>query len=432
MFILAIATWLHILGALLVAIVAAGPATYSLVGGEGEFTVLGITGVADSSFAAIAGGLGIGLLALGWAAWLFWECLGMRTGDAAGAEETSPPVAPSATLVGPVRLGLDAEGEGEPGTELLRIGQEAWTLAFTADRSLMTVGTDGARLWDVATARELLHLPDAAGLVAISPDGAHIAFSRDPYEIVLRSLGAEATERSLRHRGSAWTRGFGSLSALAFSADGQRLASAADPDTRVWSVADGSELLRLPTGATEFDGVHVAFSPDGRHLATTRSEHAAQLWDARDGRRLHRLDHPYMQNARRLAFSPDGRRLATHCTDDATVVWHVESARRLMQVSGAAGRRHGLSRTPAWTPDGDRLVVPSGDGTVGVWDVSSEIGAVETLRIRHCAAPPDPKPWPARAEPGGPTAVAVSPDGRLLAAGGGGVVRVFRIPPGPR
>ena len=122
-------------------------------------------------------------------------------------------------------------------------------IAFTAEGALATIGPDGLHLWDVQHAEELADMPDVSGHVAFSRDGRHLAMTHKDFGIVLRSLRDGEEQWTVAHRGNAWKSGFGGVSALAFSADGRRLASGGDPDTRVWSVANGSELLRIPTGA---------------------------------------------------------------------------------------------------------------------------------------------------------------------------------------
>jgi WD40 repeat protein len=88
--------------------------------------------------------------------------------------------------------------------------------------------------------------------------------------------------------------------------DGQRLAAAGDSGVNIWEVETGRDLLALCMGSKFTD---VAFSPDGKRLATTNGQNIVQLWDSTTGEELQSLRGPYAFRPG-LAFSPDGNRLA--------------------------------------------------------------------------------------------------------------------------
>ena len=72
---------------------------------------------------------------------------------------------------------------------------------------------------------------------------------------------------------------------MAYSPDGKRLATASDDHTaKVWDAATGQELLTLRGHWARLYGV--AYSPDGKRLATASDDHTAKVWDAATGQEL--------------------------------------------------------------------------------------------------------------------------------------------------
>jgi WD40 repeat protein/serine/threonine protein kinase len=154
--------------------------------------------------------------------------------------------------------------------------------------------------------------------------------------------------------------------AVAYSADGQFLASAGGRDQEknlgVWEAATGKPIhcLRQEGGFVR----SVAFSPDGKRLAAT-SAFQVVLWDVATGEKLRTIT--LIDRAFRVAFSPDGKRLATACEGQTVWLWDAATGKELakLRVSG------GEPRSVAFNPDGFYLASCSGykdNGTIQIWD----------------------------------------------------------------
>jgi len=159
-----------------------------------------------------------------------------------------------------------------------------------------------------------------------------------------------------------WLEGhFDVVTAVAWSPDGQSIASASDDGTvMLWEPETGKlrRTLRRHQGWVTC----VAWSPDGQTLASGSADQTIGLWDSESGE-LHRVLQGHSGRITNLAWSPDGQILASTSFDCTVRLWDTESWTQVGILEG----HHETVRCAAFSPDGLLLASKSWDDTVRLW-----------------------------------------------------------------
>jgi WD40 repeat protein len=228
------------------------------------------------------------------------------------------------------------------------------------------------RVWELRTGKEpvALTVPTPFTFLAFSPDGRYLAY---------RQEGSPGTSRfDLEIQVWEWQTGrHWQLrqpapfipAALAFSPDGQRLASSVAstinpfPDVLIWDWQRGEVVARCRAEIT----IHaLSFRADGRRLAGAGlNGSAVAVWDADTGERLVTLRGD-TNGVPAVAFSPDGSRLATGSMGQTVKLWDARTGEETLTLAGPPP----VARYLAFQPDGRRLISVSIDGAVKSWDAT--------------------------------------------------------------
>jgi WD40 repeat protein/DNA-binding SARP family transcriptional activator len=339
---------------------------------------------------------------------------------------------------------------------------EAWNLAFSPDSAtLVSVSYDSTGIvWDVATGQALDTLRGHNGWVdalAVSPDGTTVyttsfgdslmawdltgtrglarrltrtagevggvAFNpRDPDMFALVRSDGPARLWSVARRAPIGTPfpvstdPLQQTNAVAFRPDGRVLAAEdrTDGTVRLFDLATHARIGVLDATTHPDDVTGVAFSPDGKLLATAGGDGSDIVWDLTKQPPLRNQQYPQPDRpdhwAYAVAFSSDGSTVAWG-TDDGMVVLTRVADGTILHTLTVTGSKDTVAASLAFSPDGRTLAAGTWEGHERLWDPST-------------GTPRGPA-WQAR---GGPIVnTSFSPDGRMLATSGIGSAELWDV-----
>ena len=174
------------------------------------------------------------------------------------------------------------------------------------------------------------------------------------------SLQAHVGERS-------GGRVFGMATSVAWSPDGKYLATSGAETIRIWNVSTrlDEQVLRVTDGK-EHSPLEMAWSHDGKYIASGSNNGEIVIWKVGSGERVFVLKgHSAVISS--VAWSPDGKRLASSSYDKTVRVWDTVTGKEVHEFKGHTGNVQAV----VWSPDGKKLASGGNDSTVRFWDVES-------------------------------------------------------------
>lgn len=258
------------------------------------------------------------------------------------------------------------------GTEILTLvghTEFIFSLAFSPDgKDLVSGAGDGSiKIWSLEPSSEVVTIPNGGfNRMALSPDGSRIAANgvSDPItgKLDLLQIWDSQTGKLIFKQVAHEGRGM----AVAFSPDGKEIATGGSDQTlKIWDATRGKLILNLPVEDETIFGI--AYRPDGKVLAAVGRSGVVRLYDRVTGETVQSWD-PGLGSLSNVVFSPDGSRIAvvSYDTNDAKIL-DALSGKNLLTLKGHTNNNWGID----FNSDGTHLVTSGRDGTARLWDATT-------------------------------------------------------------
>jgi WD40 repeat protein len=249
-----------------------------------------------------------------------------------------------------------------------------YATAFADERTLAALSDGGGlTLWDVAEPLRPRRLAELATggtsrIVALATDVGHgVLVAATDVGVSLWDVQNPSSPRKLADNFTGTT----GTGAVGFSSDGRFLATGEDDTAHLWDVSDPARPVRVGVPLAGHVEVinDVAFTPDGRTLATAGADGRAMAWDIEDPGRPRRLPDLFLGTSRTVfavAFAPEGQFLVTTGTDSTAIMWNLANTTRPRRLGAIATGPVGTVMFAA----GSDTLLTAGDVGVVRWQVA--------------------------------------------------------------
>ena len=250
-------------------------------------------------------------------------------------------------------------------------------IKYSPDNSLLAISTTiGIWLHDANSGGVLALLTGhtkAVSVLAFSPDGDQLASGSDDSTIRLWDTTTYQHIRTFKANDL--------VGAIAFSPDGRSLANGFGDGIQLWNLQTGQPICSIDHNRSTI--ADLVFSPDGKSLASAGIDDNIQLWDAKTGERKftfdeskrgHRTALGYFISGPRVAFSPDGKSLASTAADHnqfenkKVKVWNTQTGKLHATLEQDRRGSNTPFTTVQFSKDGQTVICGSQDGTLRHWN----------------------------------------------------------------
>ncbi|HLN26171.1 MAG TPA: sigma-70 family RNA polymerase sigma factor [Gemmataceae bacterium] len=233
------------------------------------------------------------------------------------------------------------------------------SVAFSPDGKLLAAAGWGTELalWDVASGKEVLRQQGVTRYVVFSPDKRTIVLGGVPNQGA-RLLDLPSNERRMLPLASE------TIHAVAFSPDGKLLATAgSNNEIALWEMPSLKQVCCCRGHQGEVRCLD--FAPDGKQLVTASMDKTVRVWDPASGKEIRRIQAPGIVDG--IRWSPEGKMIAVRSNGDTILLWDAKSGEMLRQFVGYGG---GSSYPMAFSADGKHLLAVQGNA-LQLWETAT-------------------------------------------------------------
>lgn len=198
--------------------------------------------------------------------------------------------------------------------------------------------------------------------MALSPNGRILASPSDDKTVRLWDVEIGQVLKTLEHEDG--------VICVGWSPDGTTLATgggSSNAKVYLWNTTTGQQARMLEGHSRLVNGV--AWSPDGKILASCSEDQTIRLWDTANGQVLRELK-GHESSVYCIAWSPDGKRLCSGSWDDTVKLWHIEAEKEILTLKRKRSEFSAVYSV-VWSPDGHHIASGSRDSTVRIWDAKT-------------------------------------------------------------